>query len=167
MDTNSKLSNNTAVILVSHGSTLPFAEEVFTEIKEKFIKKTGLPAEIGYMKVSEPTIAGAVEILKDEVDDLNRIIALPVFLAPGIHTNIDIPTLCYLSLHIVDDSKVHASCRVCVVEVKGRRKAAESAKQRDSGTVKTDGRNSRKMSGERARKDAPARTAFRNASKSG
>jgi len=93
MDTNSKLSNNTAVILVSHGSTLPYAEEVFTEIKQKFINKSGLAAEIGYMKVSEPTIAGAVEILKDEVDDLARIIALPVFLAPGIHTNIDIPQL--------------------------------------------------------------------------
>ncbi|WP_405267302.1 sirohydrochlorin nickelochelatase [Methanobrevibacter sp.] len=93
MDTNSKLSNNAAVILVSHGSTLPFAEEVFTEIKEKFIDKSGIPAEIGYMKVSEPTIAGAVEILKDEVEDLDKIIALPVFLAPGIHTNIDIPQL--------------------------------------------------------------------------
>ena len=93
MDINSKLSNNVGVILVSHGSTLPFAEEVFTEIKEKFIKKTGLAAEIGYMKVSEPTIAGAVEILKEEVDDLDKIIALPVFLAPGIHTNIDIPQL--------------------------------------------------------------------------
>jgi sirohydrochlorin cobaltochelatase len=93
MVTNSKLSNNVAVILVSHGSTLPFAEEVFTEIKEKFIKKTGLATEIGYMKVSEPTIAGAVEILKEEVEDLDKIIALPVFLAPGIHTNIDIPTL--------------------------------------------------------------------------
>ena len=93
MVTNSKLSNNTAVILVSHGSTLPFAEEVFTEIKEKFINKSGLAAEIGYMKVSEPTIAGAVEILKNEVDNLDKIIALPVFLAPGIHTNIDIPQL--------------------------------------------------------------------------
>ena len=93
MDTNSKLSNNTGVILVSHGSTLPYAEEVFTEIKEKFIKKTNLVAEIGYMKVSEPTIAGAVDILKEEVDDLDKIIALPVFLAPGIHTNIDIPQL--------------------------------------------------------------------------
>ena len=93
MDTNSKLSNNTGVILVSHGSTLPYAEEVFTEIKEKFIKKTGLVAEIGYMKVSEPTIAGAVDVLKEEVDDMDKIIALPVFLAPGIHTNIDIPQL--------------------------------------------------------------------------
>ena len=93
MDINSKLLNNTGVILVSHGSTLPFAEEVFVEIKEKFIKATGLAAEIGYMKVSEPTIAGAVEVLKNQVDDLDKIIALPVFLAPGIHTNIDIPQL--------------------------------------------------------------------------
>ena len=45
------------------------------------------------MKVSQPSIAGAVEILKNEVDDLNKIIAMPVFLAPGIHTNIDIPIL--------------------------------------------------------------------------
>ena len=93
MDINSKLSNNTAVVLVSHGSTLPYAEEVFSEIKEKFIKKSGLATEIGYMKVSQPTIAGAVEILKEEIDDLDKIIALPVFLAPGIHTNIDIPIL--------------------------------------------------------------------------
>ncbi len=93
MDINSKLSNDTAVILVSHGSTLPYAEEVFTQIKEKFIEKTGIAAEIGYMKVSQPTIAGAVEILKGQVEDLNKIIAIPVFLAPGIHTNIDIPQL--------------------------------------------------------------------------
>lgn len=93
MDISLKLSNNTAVILVSHGSTLPYAEETFTQIKDKFIKKTGIATEIGYMKVSEPTIAGAVEILKGEVDDLDKIIALPVFLAPGIHTNIDIPIL--------------------------------------------------------------------------
>ena len=93
MDTNSKLSNNTAVILVSHGSTLPYAEVTFEEIKDKFQKATGFATEIGYMKVSKPTIAGAVEILKEQVEDLDRIIALPVFLAPGIHTNIDIPTL--------------------------------------------------------------------------
>ena len=63
MDTNSRLSNNTAVILVSHGSTLPYAEKVFGEIKEKFIKKSGLATEIGYMKVSEPAITEAVKIV--------------------------------------------------------------------------------------------------------
>lgn len=93
MDTNSRLSNNTAIILVSHGSSLPYGEKTFTEIKDKFIDATGLATEVGYMKVSEPSIAGAVENLKSEVDDLKRIIALPVFLAPGIHTKIDIPIL--------------------------------------------------------------------------
>ena len=98
MDINSKLSNNTGVILVSHGSTLPFAEEVFTEIKEKFIKKSGL----------------AVEILKEQVDDLDNIIALPVFLAPGIHTNIDIPQLLGLEPLEVDPrcpDETDSSCR--------------------------------------------------------
>ena len=40
--------------------------------------------------------------------------------------NIYIPTLCYLSLHIVEESNIHASCRVCVVEVKGRRNLVPS-----------------------------------------
>ena len=62
MDTNSKSSNNVAVILLSHGSSLPYAEKTFGEIKEKFIEATGLPTEIGYMKVSSPSIAEAVEI---------------------------------------------------------------------------------------------------------
>lgn len=87
------MSKNYGIILISHGSSLPYGEVTFKKIKEKFIKKTGLPTEVGYMKVSSPSIAGAVEILKDEVEDLDKIIALPVFLAPGIHTNIDIPIL--------------------------------------------------------------------------
>ncbi len=86
------ISNN-GIILISHGSSLPYGEITFTEIKDKFFDKTGFTTEVGYMKVSEPSIAGAVDILKDEVDGLNKIIALPVFLAPGIHTNIDIPIL--------------------------------------------------------------------------
>ncbi|WP_407380749.1 sirohydrochlorin nickelochelatase [Methanobrevibacter sp.] len=87
------MSNNIGILLISHGSSLPFGEITFKEIKDKFIEKTGYATEVGYMKVSEPSISGAVENLKGEVDNLNKIIALPVFLAPGIHTNIDIPIL--------------------------------------------------------------------------
>ena len=86
------ISNN-GIILISHGSSLPYGEATFTEIKDKFIDKSGLATEVGYMKVSEPSISGAVDILKDKVEELDKIIALPVFLAPGIHTNIDIPIL--------------------------------------------------------------------------
>ena len=87
------MSKNYGIILISHGSSLPYGEVTFSEIKDKFINKTGLPTEVGYMKVSTPSIAGAVENLKDEVEDLDKIIAVPVFLAQGIHTNIDIPIL--------------------------------------------------------------------------
>ena len=87
------MSDNIVILLISHGSSLPFGEITFKEIKDKFIKKTGFATEVGYMKVSEPSISGAIENLKNEVDGLDKIIALPVFLASGIHTNIDIPIL--------------------------------------------------------------------------
>lgn len=96
------MSNNNGILLISHGSSLPYGEVTFKEIKEKFIKKTGYATEVGYMKVSEPSIADAVENLKNEVDELDKIIALPVFLAPGIHTNIDIPILLGLDALEVD-----------------------------------------------------------------
>ena len=44
---------DTAVLLISHGSTRPYGKVVFDEIKEKFIEKTGLKTEVGYMKVSD------------------------------------------------------------------------------------------------------------------
>ena len=100
MDTSSKLSNDVGIILVSHGSSLPYGEETFTEIKDKFIKKTGLVAEVGYMKVAKPNLPQAIEILKERNPNLKRIIATPVFLAAGIHTNIDIPII--LGLEEVD-----------------------------------------------------------------
>ena len=97
MVSNLELQNKIAILLVSHGSSLPFAETTFSEIKDKFNKATGFVTEVGYMKVAKPSIAGAIENLKKEVPDLEKIIAIPVFLAPGIHTNIDIPTLLGLS----------------------------------------------------------------------
>ncbi len=93
MDSNSKFSNNSAILLLSHGSSLPYAKETFSEIHRKFKEATGLPTEVGYMKVEEPSIAGAINILKENNPNLNKVIALPVFLAAGIHTNIDIPIL--------------------------------------------------------------------------
>ena len=96
MDTNSNQYNNskdTAVLLISHGSTKPYNEEVFIEICEKFKKSTGFDTEVGYMKVTDPTIPQAIKNLKNRNENLENIIAVPVFLAPGIHTKIDIPTL--------------------------------------------------------------------------
>lgn len=93
---------NTAVLLLSHGSSLPYAEEVFIEICKKFKETTDFDAEVGYMKVAHPTLPEAINILKERNPDLNRIVATPVFLAPGIHTNIDIPIILGLEPKEVD-----------------------------------------------------------------
>ena len=57
MVSNLELQNKIAILLVSHGSSLPFAEVTFNEIKDKFNKATGFATEVGYMKVAEPSIA--------------------------------------------------------------------------------------------------------------
>lgn len=94
MDSNldSKNNSNIGILLISHGSSLPISKKTFTEIRDKYIDLTGMRAEVGYMKVEKPSLTEAIELLNKN-NDLNRIIALPVFLAPGIHTRIDIPTI--------------------------------------------------------------------------
>lgn len=84
---------DTAVLLLSHGSSLSYGKKVFTEICEKFKDKTDFDAEVGYMKVEKPNMAQAIDLLKLRNPYLSRIIAIPVFLASGIHTNIDIPLI--------------------------------------------------------------------------
>lgn len=84
---------DTAVLLISHGSSLSYSKKVFDEICGKFKSRTGLDAEVGYMKVEKPDMAQAIQILGMRNPDLKRIIALPVFLADGIHTLIDIPLI--------------------------------------------------------------------------
>ena len=86
-------SDEFGILLIAHGSSLPYAEETFKEIANKYIAKTGHNTEVGYMKVAEPSISEAINILTSRNSAIKKIIAMPVFLAPGIHTNIDIPII--------------------------------------------------------------------------
>ena len=95
-------NEDTAVLLLSHGSSLPYAEEVFKDICAKFKAQTEFDAEVGYMKVAKPSLPQAIKNLKERNPDLKRIIATPVFLAPGIHTNIDIPIILGLEPKEID-----------------------------------------------------------------
>jgi len=85
-------SDEFGVLLIAHGSSLPYAEETFKEIANKYKVLTDHNTEVGYMKVAKPSISEAIKSLSDK-GDINKIIAMPVFLAPGIHTNIDIPII--------------------------------------------------------------------------
>ncbi|MDR3222476.1 MAG: sirohydrochlorin nickelochelatase [Methanobrevibacter sp.] len=91
MSLNLKQGNDVGVILISHGSSLPFASDVFSEIAVKFKKVINCPVEIGYLEFSKPTILQAVDNLSLKAVD--KIIAMPIFLADGIHTLVDIPLI--------------------------------------------------------------------------
>lgn len=101
-NTSDKNSEEFGVLLISHGSSLPYAEETFKEIANKYIAKTGHNTEVGYMKVAKPSISEAINILIDKNQNIMRIIAMPIFLAPGIHTNIDIPIILGLEPREID-----------------------------------------------------------------
>ncbi len=91
-DFNKDFPDDLGILLISHGSSLPHASETFNDILRKFKEITGYPTEVGYMKVAKPSISEAINKLTEN-KNINKIIAMPVFLAPGIHTNIDIPII--------------------------------------------------------------------------
>ena len=79
-----------AVVLIGHGSTLPYNKEVLEELGKR-IEKRGIfkAVKVAFMQLNSPSIE---EVLRDLAQDgMKTIVALPVFLADGAHTLEDIP----------------------------------------------------------------------------
>ncbi len=91
MVTNSSSKNNVGVLLISHGSRLPYGEEVINQVAEIYREKTDYPVVVSFMNMSKPSIPAAINQLADK--GVEKIIAIPVFLAHGVHTKQDIPKL--------------------------------------------------------------------------
>ncbi|AEF95825.1 sirohydrochlorin nickelochelatase [Methanotorris igneus] len=92
-----------ALVLVGHGSRLPYSKEVVEKIAEKIRAKNIYPiVEVGMMEFNEPTIPQAVK--KAIEQGAKKIIVVPVFLAHGNHTKRDIPRILGL---IEDDGEHH------------------------------------------------------------
>lgn len=89
MDSNSNSKSKIGVLLVGHGSRLPYGEEVLKGLAEIYRKNSEYPVKIGFMNMNKPSIPAAInELSKENVD---KIIVTPVFLAHGVHTKEDIP----------------------------------------------------------------------------
>ena len=102
MDTNSNSKNDTGILLVGHGSRLPYNKEVVQTIAEKYAKsQPDYNIEVGFMELAEPNIPTAFNKLKET--GVKKIIVTPVFLAHGLHTKRDIPTI--LGLEPAEDAK--------------------------------------------------------------
>ncbi len=79
-----------AVVLIGHGSTLPYNKEMLEELGKR-IEMRGIfkAVKVAFMQLNSPSIE---EVLRDLAQDgMRTIVALPVFLADGAHTKEDIP----------------------------------------------------------------------------
>jgi sirohydrochlorin ferrochelatase len=80
----------TAVVLIGHGSKLPYNEEVLVGLRQRMAMR-GLFKEVkvAFMQLNSPSIEEVLRALAKE--GKRNIVALPVFLADGAHTTEDIP----------------------------------------------------------------------------
>lgn len=91
------MTTKKALLLVGHGSKLPYSKEFMMSILEKFKKKDIFSGNvyIGLMEFNHPTIP---ESLKEIISSgFKKIIVLPLFLAHGTHTKKDIPKILQLN----------------------------------------------------------------------
>jgi len=92
MDSNSNSKNDTGILLIGHGSRLPYNKEVVQAIAAKYSEtKPEYNIEVGFMELAEPNIPSAFNKLAST--GVKKIIVTPVFLAHGLHTKRDIPTI--------------------------------------------------------------------------
>jgi len=81
-----------ALVLLGHGSRLPYSKEIVSEIAEKIKEKNIYDiVEIGMMEFNEPSIPQTIN--KVIAEGAKKIIVVPVFLAHGNHTKRDIPQI--------------------------------------------------------------------------
>jgi sirohydrochlorin cobalto/nickelchelatase len=91
-------SKNTGVLLISHGSRLPASSETINMLAEMYRQETDFKVEVGYMEIHKPNIPDALDKLVAGTQ-IDTVIAVPVFLAHGMHTTRDIPKI----LKLVDE----------------------------------------------------------------
>jgi sirohydrochlorin ferrochelatase len=91
MDTNSSSKNKIGVVLVGHGSRLPYGKDVVSQIAEMYRKDQDYLVEVGFMNMSKPSIPEAINMLAE--NGAEKIVVTPVFLAHGVHTTEDIPRI--------------------------------------------------------------------------
>jgi sirohydrochlorin cobaltochelatase len=79
------------LLLIGHGSRLPYNKELIEETARQMARVSEYRIKCAYMEKSTPTITEALSEFKKE--DLELLVAVPLFLARGVHILEDIPLL--------------------------------------------------------------------------
>jgi len=77
------------ILLLGHGSSLPYNKKLVEETANMLRKKHEITVHTAFLNMDEPTIQEALKELCNS--GINRVVALPLFLAHGVHTLQDIP----------------------------------------------------------------------------
>lgn len=84
--------DNVGLILIGHGSKLPHNRENLEKLAAILRSRGNFKTiEIAFMIRDTPTVNDAVDSIAEK--GVSKIVLVPVFLAPGIHTTEDIPEL--------------------------------------------------------------------------
>ena len=106
MDTNSSSKTKIGVVLVGHGSRLPYGKDVVSQIAEMYSADEEYLVEVGFMNMSKPSIPESINKLSKE--GVEKIIVTPVFLAHGVHTTEDIPKILGLKKDTHEEGHSHS-----------------------------------------------------------
>lgn len=80
----------TGFLLVGHGSQKPSNKELIEKTAELIAKKEDrFLVRSAFMSINEPSVEEVLEIFK--ADDISALVVVPLFLARGIHIDVDIP----------------------------------------------------------------------------
>lgn len=90
------MSEKIGILALGHGSKHPHNKEVVTGVANLIAKKyKNIVVRTGFMNMSTPTMKEGLEGFKGT--GVSTIIAVPIFLAHGVHTMEDIPQILGIS----------------------------------------------------------------------
>ena len=80
------------MLLVGHGSKLPYNKELIETTADLIAAKTDeYIVKSGFMSINAPTVQEQLDAFRKEKIDL--LVVVPLFLAKGVHINKDIPEI--------------------------------------------------------------------------
>ncbi len=90
------MNEKIGILALGHGSRHPHNKEVVSGVAELIASKyKNVVVRIGFMNMNSPTMKEGLEAFKGT--NVSRIVAVPIFLAHGVHTMEDIPQILGIS----------------------------------------------------------------------
>jgi sirohydrochlorin ferrochelatase len=83
------MTDDVGILVLGHGSTKPYNKEMVEKCAELIGKNHDGPVRMAFLNMDEPNIATGLESFSGT--KVKTIVALPIFLAHGVHTLEDIP----------------------------------------------------------------------------